>query len=497
VNDRRRSVTETDPIDDARRALGKQLAAYRKAVGDSQTRLAAQIGYSRSTIANSETGHQHMSLDFWRRCDTALGAAGALIAGAEDIEELLRRKRRHLAAKAQAEREAKIRALRASSMALTPPSGNDDPQSLLHWPQPDADCARSLMDGSLSDSVEEDDVERRALLRLLAALGVGGTIPLDALERLRGGMEASIGLNGYLAVEDWERIAWEYGHAVMVQPAEQVVADLAVDIHEINRLVKTTKAPSPRASLTRVSAQLCALMADELHSLGMFGPAWRWWRTARHAADQSGDRNLRVWVLAREGVNAFNSPRPAASILALTDEAVHIAEGRASGGLAEAYKNRALGFMKQGDEPGALAALTDMRRAFDQLPESVTTHEDSIWGCWPERTIHMADSWVYTSFGAPAAATAQERALSIYPPEWRTPVTTAKLFQAVTLIQGRDIETGLAHAWASIESLPDDSRRRRPQILRVARQVHNELPDDGARALPAARDLQAFVNSMS
>jgi hypothetical protein len=43
-------VTEADPIDDARRALGKRLAAFRKAVGYSQTDLAAQIGYSRSAI---------------------------------------------------------------------------------------------------------------------------------------------------------------------------------------------------------------------------------------------------------------------------------------------------------------------------------------------------------------------------------------------------------------------------------------------------------------
>jgi transcriptional regulator with XRE-family HTH domain len=478
-------VTSPDAIDTARRALGTQLAALRKTIGDSQADLAAHVGYSRSAIANIETGRQQMSLDFWRRCDAVLGASGELLAGAQDIEELVREQRRQRAAKAQAERDAKIRELQQTPMTLIPLSGHDQEEN----------PARSLVGGSSSDRVEEDDVERRALLRVLAALGVGGAIPVDALERLRGGMEASIGLHGDLSVADWERIAWEYGHTVIVQPAEQVVADLAVDIHETYRLFRRTKDPSLRATLMRVSTQLCALMADELHSMGLFGPAWRWWRTARNAADQSGDRDLRVWVRAREAINAFNSVRPAPSILALTDEALHIADGNASSGLAEAHKNRAYGLMKQGDELAALAALRDMRRAFEELPESVTS-EDSLWG-WPEWIMHMADSRVYTGFGAPAAASAQARVLSLIPSEWCTDVTSTKLFQAVTLIHDCDIDGGLAHALASIENLPDDSHRRRPSILRGVGQVLDALPDDRARAQPAARDLRAIMHPMA
>ena len=480
-------MTDPDAIDAARQALGNQLAALRKAVGDSQARLAAQVGYSRSTIANTETGRQQMSLDFWRRCDAALGASGQLVAGAEDIEELLRRRRQHLAVQAQAERDAKIQELRETPLLLFPPSGDDQDESS----QP----ARSLGGGSPVGPAEEDDVERRALLRVLAALGAGGTIPIDALERLRGGMEASIGLHGDLSAADWERIAWEYGHTVIVQPAEQVVADLAVDIHETHQLVKRTKAPLVRASLMRVSAQLCALMADELHGMGLSGSAWRWWRTARNAADQSGDSDFRVWVRAREAINTFNSVRPVQSVLALADEAIFIADGHASIGLAEAHKNRAYGLMKQGDESGALAALSDMRRAFEELPESVRVDEDSLWG-WPERIMHIADSCVYTGFGAPAAASAQERALSSYPPHWRSEVTRVKLFQSVTLIHDREINGGLAHALASFESLPE-SHRRRPSILRVVGQVLDALPDERARALPAARDLRAIMHPMA
>ncbi|HEX6469732.1 MAG TPA: helix-turn-helix transcriptional regulator [Streptosporangiaceae bacterium] len=446
----------------ARRALGRQLAARRGAIGTTQAALAARLGYSRSTIANVETGRQRMSVDFWRSCDAAVSASGALVAAACDLEDLASVDRRHRVDRAHA----------------------------------DADSAHTLRQGFSPEPAEEDDVERRALLELLAALGVGGTIPVDALERLRYGLEASIEPREDFAVEDWERIATEYGHCVVVQPAKEVIGDLAADIYEIHRLVKRTKAPLRRAELMRVSARLSALMADELHSLGKFGPAWRWWRTARSAADHSGDRDLRVWVLAREAINAFNSMRPTQSVLTLSTAAVRLAGGSASAGLAEAHKNRAYGMMKRGDEISARAALQDMRTTFEALSSHITSDEDSIWG-WPERIMYMADSWVYTSFAAPEASSAQERALSLYPPQWHTEVTRAKLFQSITLIRDRDPAGGLEHAMAALATLPDDSHRRRPSILRLVGQLLDVLPDDRARALPAARDLRAITDTMA
>jgi DNA-binding XRE family transcriptional regulator len=49
-------------------ALGHQLAACRRAAGLNQERLAALTDYSRSTVANVETGRQRVGPDFWRRC---------------------------------------------------------------------------------------------------------------------------------------------------------------------------------------------------------------------------------------------------------------------------------------------------------------------------------------------------------------------------------------------------------------------------------------------
>jgi DNA-binding XRE family transcriptional regulator len=75
----------------ARRALGRQLAAYRKAAGLSQHQLAPQVHYGRSTIANVEIGRQNVPREFWTLCDQAVRAGGALLHGYDELAALAQR----------------------------------------------------------------------------------------------------------------------------------------------------------------------------------------------------------------------------------------------------------------------------------------------------------------------------------------------------------------------------------------------------------------------
>lgn len=54
-------------------ALGRELAAARRAAGHTQMTFAPLVGYSRSTVANVETGRQRVPRTFWQRCDQVLG----------------------------------------------------------------------------------------------------------------------------------------------------------------------------------------------------------------------------------------------------------------------------------------------------------------------------------------------------------------------------------------------------------------------------------------
>ncbi|MFI9640004.1 helix-turn-helix domain-containing protein [Micromonospora sp. NPDC051925] len=82
-----------EALADARRLLGTQLRAARRGLGVTQSRLAKEVRWSRSTIANVEIGRQPAPREFWVACDIALGANGVLVARSVAAAELARRLR--------------------------------------------------------------------------------------------------------------------------------------------------------------------------------------------------------------------------------------------------------------------------------------------------------------------------------------------------------------------------------------------------------------------
>jgi len=88
--------------------LGVELAAYRRAAGYTQARFAELTEYSRSTIANVETGRQHVSRDFWERADRVLRTGGVLATGYDEAETAARRQLRAAARGVSTARQAQI-----------------------------------------------------------------------------------------------------------------------------------------------------------------------------------------------------------------------------------------------------------------------------------------------------------------------------------------------------------------------------------------------------
>ncbi len=124
-------MRDSEAVEKARRGLGEQLAAYRRAAGYSQAALASLVAYSRSTVANVETGRQHVPRDFWERADAALQTGGTLRRASDDVDAAARRERE---AAARAERER--RAARAEQWRIS--HANDLAQRQtenLGWPE--------------------------------------------------------------------------------------------------------------------------------------------------------------------------------------------------------------------------------------------------------------------------------------------------------------------------------------------------------------------------
>lgn len=110
---------EPEAVAAARRALGEELAAYRRAAGYAQVGLAKLTRYSRSTIANVETGHQRVPREFWERADVVLRTGGVLASGHDEVEAVARRERRVAAQRASMAR----RTLTAEDHQVSSPGG--------------------------------------------------------------------------------------------------------------------------------------------------------------------------------------------------------------------------------------------------------------------------------------------------------------------------------------------------------------------------------------
>ena len=86
-------VRESEAVAQARRTLGRRLAAFRHAAGHSQAEFSVLANYSRSTIANVETGYQRVPRSFWEKADSVLGAEGSLIKANDKIEVAVKSER--------------------------------------------------------------------------------------------------------------------------------------------------------------------------------------------------------------------------------------------------------------------------------------------------------------------------------------------------------------------------------------------------------------------
>ncbi|MER7272429.1 helix-turn-helix domain-containing protein [Micromonospora carbonacea] len=77
-------------VAEARRDLGRRLAAWRAEQGLTQMQLAKSICYSRSSVANAEIGRDTSVRRFWQDADRAVDAQGALLAAFDQMAALVR-----------------------------------------------------------------------------------------------------------------------------------------------------------------------------------------------------------------------------------------------------------------------------------------------------------------------------------------------------------------------------------------------------------------------
>jgi len=328
-------------------------------------------------------------------------------------------------------------------------------------------------------------VRRRAALQLLAALGAGAAIPPSALETTLAGIEKALG--NPLDLDEWERAVREYAYLINRTPVGTYLGDLIADVIAVGRLLDQGQPDAVRTGVLRISAGLSALLAIELGDVGNRRGARLAWGTARRAADASGDRELQVWVRAREAEEALWAGAPPADIHALTAEAAAIADGKPCSGLPRVHAVRACLAAESGDRTTAHREMAVLNDVFERLPEGITS-DPSTFGWGPSR-LRWNEAYVYTLTGDDRGMAAVDEAIALYPPGTLGPVANLHMIRAMGLLRDREIDAALDTSVTTLQRLPISPARRH-----MTNQILQALPDK-ARELPSARELRALASA--
>jgi hypothetical protein len=338
-----------------------------------------------------------------------------------------------------------------------------------------------------AEAGEEDIVLRRTLLQLLAGAGVAldGQF-LGAVDHVRRRMDDTL-ISATVSpsmLDQWEEATLGYGQQYQATPSLRVLCDVLLDFSEVRRMCAQRQPIELQERLCRVAAQLAGLCGRIMNSLGDHRLARSFFRTARTAADETGDRALRAWVTAREALVPmyYGDPR----------EALHLARraqdqaGRTpcvAAAMAPAIEARALGQLalrgRADAAPSARRALVRGRAVFEQLPKRDTS--DLAFG-FTERQLAFYEGDTYTNLGDPHhAEVGLNHALTLYSAQERIDRTLVRLDRAICKFQLGEPEQALVVGRDAILDLPDEHRsdmlmHRGRQLAAAVVKKHGDMP---------------------
>ncbi|MGH3681805.1 MAG: helix-turn-helix domain-containing protein [Natronosporangium sp.] len=336
-----------EQLAEARRNLGSRLASLREAAGLTQAQLARLTGYSRSTVANVETGRGTQPRTSWARYDQILHVGGVLLADYNNYATLTARQRQHAAEERERQRTARLEQWRRAAEQHEP-ARLDAPASSyidrgLHATVRGGEPAGAVVTATIVQEATNDwkvDATNRRQA-LATALGLTAAEVIDAPQpaspgadmvallgslppdpnQLEPGHGDSVAAYGELSQHLW-RLYWSAPAGPLFDAAYAQVR-LGVDLlggasgRNRHRL----------GDALALSALLAARLA--VFDLSRPGAATRCHQVALAAASEGEDRTMAAIVLGHMAfVPAFTGQPTQAE--ALTDTALRSAHGTGS-----------------------------------------------------------------------------------------------------------------------------------------------------------------------
>jgi transcriptional regulator with XRE-family HTH domain/tetratricopeptide (TPR) repeat protein len=347
---------------------------------------------------------------------------------------------------------------------------------------------------------DDDDELRRMLIRQLAAAGcrVDGRF-LGAVDRIRRRMDDAL-LGGTVSaamLDAWEHAADGYGRQYMTVPALRLLCDVLLDLADVRRMCEERQPLEFSERLCRLAGQLAGLAGISMLDIGDHRLARLFFRTARTAADETGDRRLRAWVTAREALVPlyYGDPREAAS---LASSAADLA-GRhlcAAAVMAPVTEARARARLASQSCHGRRAALSRARAVLDRAADSIAdlpaeVRADTALG-YTERQLyfHAGDTLVQLGDWREAQR-AFGQAASLYPGAEMLDLALVALGQARCLLESGEPAAALARSRDTVLGLPPEHRTA------VVRQVARMVGQAASERHPRLPALSEYAEALS
>lgn len=357
----------------------------------------------------------------------------------------------------------------------------------------DAVIASTGQAGAVPDAEKDEDVLRRMLAGLLARphadLDSGFLGAVDHIRRrvddalLAGRVSATL-------IDRWEETAAGYARQYMTAPPLRLLCDTLLDLGDIRRMCAERQPVESAERLCKLAGQFSGLAGIVLIDLGDQRLARSFFRTARTAVDETGDRRLRAWVAAREALVPLYYGDPGEA-LTLAGAAVDLA-GRnpcVASVMAPAVAARALARMAGRGRRDALEqAIRMLDRAhdgLDGLPEP--DGADTAFGYTQRQLCFYEGDALATLGDCQRAERALTRALRLYPPGELLDRALVTLGLGRCLLEAGEPEQALSLSREALLALP---REHRPQlVLRAARQLGRSAAERHG-GLPALREYR-------
>lgn len=340
-------------------------------------------------------------------------------------------------------------------------------------------------DPSADGNEEDENVLRRTLLQLLGgtALTMDGPL-LGSVENVRRRMDETLvsATVSPAMLDQWEEATVGFGRQYMSTPPLRLLCDVLLEFSAVRKAMERRQPVDLQERLCRMAAQLAGLSGMIMINLGDQRMARSFFRTGRMAADDTGDRALRAWVIAREALVPlyYGDPREALN-LARKSRDLAGQTPCAAQAMAPVVEARALAMMSGAGRKDvvdqAKRALSRARAAFSQM--TAADQDDSTFG-YTERQLYFHQGDALVRLGQTMEADLiLEQALTKYgPSDWLDP-TFIRFDRAKCKLLEGDVDEALAIATATITGLGEGCK---PDILiqrayEVAKAVEAKAPD--------------------